>query len=42
MVEKGDAELDFDMFEPSMSVFAELFAEREKMQVGDQFIAFSY
>ncbi|WAR24782.1 R3HD4-like protein [Mya arenaria] len=38
MVESNDAELDFNMFEPSMSVFAELFAEKEKMQAWNDFI----
>ena len=33
MVENEDLELDFNMFEPSMSVFAELLTEKEKMQV---------
>ena len=33
MVEIEDLELDFNMFEPSMSVFAELLTEKEKMQV---------
>ena len=33
MVEKEELELDFDVFEPSVSVFAELFSEREKMKV---------
>lgn len=36
MVEKDDSvELDFDIFEPSMSAFTELFNEKEKMQVND-------
>lgn len=38
MVEKDDLELDFNVFEPSMSVFAELFSEREKMQVWNDFV----
>ena len=38
MVEKEDLELDFDMFEPTVSAFAELFSEREKMKVRGIFI----
>ena len=33
MVEKDELDLDFDIFEPTMSAFAELFTEREKMKV---------
>ena len=33
VVEKEDLELGFDVFEPSVSAFAELFSEREKMKV---------
>lgn len=34
LAEKEDSiDLDFDIFEPSMSAFAELFNEKEKMQV---------
>ncbi|XP_048760634.1 R3H domain-containing protein 4-like [Ostrea edulis] len=39
MVEKDDSvELDFDIFEPSMSAFTELFNEKEKMQVWNDFV----
>jgi uncharacterized surface protein with fasciclin (FAS1) repeats len=33
MVEKEDIELDFNIFEPTISAFAELFNEHEKMKV---------
>lgn len=34
LAEKEDSfDLDYDIFEPSMSAFAELFNEKEKMQV---------
>ena len=33
MVEKDELDLDFDILEPTMSAFAELFTEREKMKV---------
>lgn len=38
MVEKEDLELDFDMFEPTVSAFAELFSEREKMKAWNDFV----
>lgn len=38
MVEKEDLDLDFDMFEPTVSAFAELFSEREKMKAWNDFI----
>lgn len=39
LAEKEDSiDLDFDIFEPSMSAFAELFNEKEKMQVWNEFV----
>lgn len=38
MVEIDDIELDFDVFEPSVSAFAELFTEREKMKAWNDFV----
>ncbi|KAL4235737.1 nucleic acid binding [Mactra antiquata] len=38
MVEKEDLELDFNIFEPSFSAFAELFNEREKMNAWNDFV----
>ncbi|KAL3869423.1 hypothetical protein ACJMK2_042107 [Sinanodonta woodiana] len=38
LAEKEDIELDFDVFEPSMSVFAELFSEKEKMEAWNNFV----
>ena len=39
MVEIDDIELDFDVFEPSVSAFAELFTEREKMKVSTYWVS---
>ncbi|KAK3579860.1 hypothetical protein CHS0354_025764 [Potamilus streckersoni] len=38
LAEKEDIELDFDVYEPSMSVFAELFSEKEKMEAWNNFV----
>ncbi|XP_053393756.1 R3H domain-containing protein 4-like [Mercenaria mercenaria] len=38
MVEKEDIELDFNIFEPSISAFAELFNEHEKMKAWNDFV----
>lgn len=39
LAEKEDSfDLDYDIFEPSMSAFAELFNEKEKMQVWNEFV----
>lgn len=38
MVEKEELELDFDVFEPTVSAFAELFSEREKMKAWNDFV----
>ncbi|XP_062620516.1 R3H domain-containing protein 4-like [Saccostrea cucullata] len=39
MAEKEDSfELDFDIFEPTISAFAELFNEKEKMQAWNSFV----
>ncbi|KAH3697966.1 R3H domain-containing protein 4-like [Dreissena polymorpha] len=38
LVESDGMEIDFNMFEPSMSVFAELFAEKEKMEAWNDFV----
>lgn len=38
MVEKEDIELDFNIFEPSVTAFTELFNEREKMKAWNDFV----
>ncbi|XP_060596853.1 R3H domain-containing protein 4-like [Ruditapes philippinarum] len=38
MVEKEDIELDFNIFEPTISAFAELFNEHEKMKAWNDFV----
>lgn len=39
LAEKDDSfDLDYDIFEPSMSAFSELFNEKEKMQVWNEFV----
>lgn len=43
LVEKEDLEFDLcSIFEPSMSVFAELFMEREKMKVRNSYLSTLY